>query len=404
MLKTSDMKSNSIKRYTWFALPAIILMTCCIPYGSFAAGAPVPSEMSKPMAQVLLLIIIVLALMIALLTNVVSGAAQLFMQKIIELKKVSTSEKATKIVGIILICFVSTSVFAADSPEIAQAVEPNLGGLSPISFYALISVIGLELVILLALLYNLKLLLAREVVSVLEEEVVKQKASFNFNQWWDKFNSFRPIQEETNIDLGHDYDGIRELDNRLPPWWLYGFYLCIIFGVIYIWRYSVSHSAPSNQEEFQIAMKIASEEKEAYLKKSANKVDENTVVYLSDASSLEAGKKIFATTCLACHLADGGGLVGPNLTDDYWIHGGGMKDIFKTIKYGWPEKGMKSWQEDYSPVQIAQVASYIKFLKGTKPAKPKEPQGDYYEDKPTVTPTTDSTKIAVDKKPTASNY
>lgn len=403
MLKTSDMKSNSIKRYTWFVLPVIMLMNCCIPFNSFAAGAPVPSEMSKPMAQVLLLIIIVLALMIALLANVVSGAAQLFMQKIAELKKVTTSEKATKMVGIILICFLSNGVFAADSPKIAQVVEPNLGGLSSLSFYALTSVIGLELVILLALLYNLQLLLAKEVVSVIQEEVVKPKTSFNFNQWWDKINSFRPIQEETNIDLGHNYDGIRELDNRLPPWWLYGFYLCIIFGVIYFWRYSVSHTAPSNQEEFQIAMKIASEEKEAYLKKSANKVDENTVIYLSDAGSLEAGKKIFATTCLACHLADGGGLVGPNLTDDYWIHGGGMKDIFKTIKYGWPEKGMKSWQEDYSPVQIAQVASYIKSLKGTKPAKPKEPQGDFYEDKPVSAPSADSTKIAADKKTTASN-
>lgn len=397
------MKRNSIKRYTCFVLPAIMLMTCCIPYSSFAAGAPVPSEMSKPMAQVLLLIIIVLALMIALLTNVVSGVAQLFMQKITELKKVSASEKATKTVGIILICFVSAGVFAAGSPEVAQIVEPNLGGLSSLSFYALISVIGIELVILLALLYNLKLLLAKEVASVIHAEVVKPKTSFNFDQWWDKFNRFRPIQEETNIDLGHNYDGIRELDNRLPPWWLYGFYLCIIFGVIYFWRYSVSHSAPSNQEEFQIAMKIASEEKEAYLKKSANKVDENTVIYLSDANSLEAGKKIFETTCLACHLADGGGLVGPNLTDDYWIHGGGMKDIFKTIKYGWPEKGMKSWQEDYSPVQIAQVASYIKSLKGTKPAKPKEPQGDYYEEKQKSVPTTDSTKIAIDKKSTALN-
>ena len=101
---------------------------------------------------------------------------------------------------------------------------------------------------------------------------------------------------------------------------------------------------------------------------------------MSDASNLEAGKKIFTTTCAACHAADGGGMVGPNLTDNYWIHGGSIVDIFKTIKYGWPEKGMKSWQEDYSPVQMAQLSSYVKSLTGTKPAKAKEPQGDLFSD------------------------
>ena len=130
------------------------------------------------------------------------------------------------------------------------------------------------------------------------------------------------------------------------------------------------------------------------MKKSANKVDENTVVYLTDATSLGEGKKIFTTICAACHLADGGGSVGPNLTDDYWLHGGGIKDIFKTIKYGWPEKGMKSWKDDYTPVQIAQLASYVKSLHGTKPGKPKEPQGVLYEEKAAAV-TADTTKKTV---------
>jgi cytochrome c oxidase cbb3-type subunit 3 len=235
-------------------------------------------------------------------------------------------------------------------------------------------------------LYNLKVLLAKESVAK-----AKTKPAFSFSKWWEKANKLRPIQEEANIDLGHDYDGIRELDNRLPPWWLYGFYCCILFAVIYLYRFHVAHTAPLPKEELQIAMNIAAAEKEAYLKNAANNVNENTVTYLTDPASLEDGKKIFTTICMACHQADGGGNVGPNLTDKYWLHGGSIKDIFKTIKYGWPEKGMKSWEDDYSPLQIAHIASYVKSLQGTKPAKPKEPQGTLYEETETA-PAADSAK------------
>ena len=193
---------------------------------------------------------------------------------------------------------------------------------------------------------------------------------------WDKMNSFRPVEQEAQIDMGHEYDGIRELDNRLPPWWLYGFYICIIFAVIYLWRFHVSHSAPLAQEELQIAMQEAEIQKENYLKKSANNVDENNVTLLSDASAIAGGKAVYVQNCAACHGKDGEGVVGPNLTDDYWLHGGSVKDVFKTIKYGWPEKGMKSWKDDLSPIQVAQVAGFIKSLRGTKPPNAKEKQGE----------------------------
>ena len=279
-----------------------------------------------------------------------------------------------------LVCLLSsTTVIAADEPAaISIAATNTISGLTPTAFYSLIAVVGVQLLVLLWLLYHLKTLLAKEIVAVAtveEKEPVLQK-------WWNKMNSFRPVQEEANIDLGHDYDGIRELDNRLPPWWLYGFYTCIIFSVIYLWRYHVSHSAPSSLQELAIVMEKAELEKENYLKKAANNVNENTVTYLSDAGSLEAGRKIFITACAACHATDGGGTVGPNLADDYWLHGGSLSAIFTSIKYGWPEKGMKSWKDDYSPLQIAQLTSYIKSLKGTQPATPKEPQGELYEEKP----------------------
>ncbi len=119
---------------------------------------------------------------------------------------------------------------------------------------------------------------------------------------------------------------------------------------------------------------------EEYMKKSANSVDEHTVKQLSDANRIENGKTLFLQNCAACHGKGGEGGVGPNLTDDYWLHGGSVNDVFKTIKYGVPQKGMISWKSQLSPGNIQEITSYIRTLKGTNPANPKAPQGDKYEE------------------------
>ena len=253
-------------------------------------------------------------------------------------------------------------------------------------------VIFIELLVIAALLYNLRVLLE---IRSKKKALAAQKATAKpMLSWWDRLNKFKPVEQEVDLDLGHDYDGIRELDNRLPPWWLYGFYACIVFSVIYLWRYHVSHTAPLSGEEYQLAVKEAEIKKSAYLVKAANNVDENTVKFLPGATDLAAGQKVFETACFACHGKLGEGGVGPNLTDDYWLHGGSISDIFKTIKYGVPEKGMKSWKDDYSPSQVAQIASYIQSLKGTNPPGAKAPQGNLFTGE--GTPATDSTATAKD--------
>lgn len=334
----------------------------------WAAGPPVPSEMKNPTAQLLVGIIVALLLVIVLLAYVVTGAAELYLERYKETKQSSGK------IGVWLLLVTSSMMSVpAMAQDQSQAVVPEL---SSTSLNTLIAVIILELGVIFYLLINLRSLLSKD------KEVVKStKPSFSFAAWWDQINRFRPVQEEANIDLGHDYDGIRELDNRLPPWWLYGFYACIVFAGVYLWRYHVSHNGALSAEEYQLAVTKAAEAKEAYLAKAANKVDETTVVYQSSSDYLAGGQKIFVTACAPCHLADGGGSVGPNLTDDYFLHGNDIKDIFKTIKYGYPEKGMKSWQDDYTPAQIAQLSSYVKSLHGTKPSKPKEPQGTLIESK-----------------------
>lgn len=189
----------------------------------------------------------------------------------------------------------------------------------------------------------------------------------------------KPVEREADILLDHDYDGIHELDNNLPPWWVWGFYATIAYAVVYL-AIHVTGDALNTKLEYDREMAAAKEKVDAYLATSANAVDENNVVALADAADLDAGAKIFAENCAACHLADGGGSVGPNLTDAYWIHGGGIKNVFTTIKYGVPAKGMISWKDQLGPLKMQQVASYVLSLQGTTPANPKAAEGDLWTD------------------------
>lgn len=375
---------------------SIICMLLFAPASVFAAGPPKTSELANPLAIILLVIIVGLLLVIALLATIIITGAKVNLQRFMEEKKRNAA--VTKVVSVLLFCLVGSLAFAAETPAAQTVVaETTIAGLSYLSFYVLLSVIFLEILILVVLLFNLKKLLSQEAAfeeAIQAEGVVAVKKSWMAGvfEWWDRINRFRPLKEETQIDLGHDYDGIHELDNRLPPWWLYGFYLCIFIAGVYLYRYHVAHSAPLSGEEYKIEMVKADVEKQEYLKTSANNVDENTVKLLTNASDLEAAKQTFVTVCGACHRPDGGGNVGPNLTDDYWLHGGRIQDVFKTIKYGWPDKGMKSWKDDYSPLQIEQLASYVKSLRGSHPANPKDPQGVLFSEGSA----TDSTKAKPD--------
>lgn len=190
----------------------------------------------------------------------------------------------------------------------------------------------------------------------------------------------KPIEEEGEIVLDHNYDGIRELDNKLPPWWLYGFYLTIIFAGVYLLRYQV-FDGTKQAMEYENEVEDARLALEEYKKTAKDLVDVNTVELLTDPADLAAGKVIFNENCVACHKPDGGGGIGPNLTDAYWILGGGIKNVFNTISEGGRDgKGMVSWKNDLKPVQMAQVASYVLSFQGTTPAEPKEPEGELWVD------------------------
>lgn len=188
-----------------------------------------------------------------------------------------------------------------------------------------------------------------------------------------------PVEDEDEILMEDDYDGIKELDNRIPPWFTYLFYATIIFGIFYMLTYYVFKTGKLQAAEYEAEMKAANLKKTEMMAASKNSVTEENVKLLSDASALASGKQIFKSNCVPCHGPGGGGVVGPNLTDDYWIHGGGIKNIYKTIKNGVLTKGMPNWGAQFNNKQIQEVASYVISLHGTHPANAKPPQGKKWE-------------------------
>lgn len=173
----------------------------------------------------------------------------------------------------------------------------------------------------------------------------------------------------------HEYDGIRELDNKMPFWLRWLFYLSILFAIVYLVRFFIFKS----EDLYQLA-EYNKEVAKAGERPSAAGSETFEIVLLEDDASLASGKETWEKTCAVCHMADGGGLVGPNMTDKYWIHGNTLEDIMNVISNGVIEKGMIPYKDQIPAQKRLEVASYILArLQGSTPANPKEPQGDLYE-------------------------
>ncbi|MBK7098981.1 MAG: c-type cytochrome [Sphingobacteriales bacterium] len=242
--------------------------------------------------------------------------------------------------------------------------------------YSLLLIIALEIVAIVALLRWHRFFTGIEGME--EAKLESLKSTNSFNNWWNSINKFKSIENEDDIDMGHSYDGIRELNNVLPPWFTWTFIASIVFGFGYLWKYHwSSNPAPNQYQAYEKEVAAAKIKQDAYLKSRGDLVNE-TNVKMVDAAGVEAGKKLFSSNCAVCHSDKGQGGVGPNLTDDFWLHGGNINDIFKTIKYGVVEKGMQSWKDVFSPDQIADLSSYIITLHGTNPPGAKEPQGELF--------------------------
>ncbi|MFN8283478.1 MAG: cbb3-type cytochrome c oxidase N-terminal domain-containing protein [Chitinophagales bacterium] len=332
----------------------------------------------------LCIIALILLFIIIILGMTLNTAIDYYKNKKAEEETKSNSSSVIKpllLVGCIVLIqnAFSQSQLAPPVKEITNPPQMIAG----LYFYGYITVIAVELLIILFFLRTIRILTGID--------NFKQAKQTSNKSLWQTINQFKPLEEEHNMDTGHNYDGIRELDNITPPWFIAGFAASIIFAMVYLYRYDISHSMPSQIEEFETEVHEAKIIQDSLLKLEGNKVDENTVAMLG-AADIDAGRKLFVSNCAACHGDKGQGGVGPNFTDEYWLHKGSIKDVFKSIKYGWTDKGMKAWKDDFSPTQIAQLASYVKSLKGTNPPGAKEKQGELYVEEVATVPIADSSK------------
>ena len=373
-----------IKNISLFILATVLSLS------AFAQPTLLPAkpEVTNYMQMLMVTVAILLVVVIWILTRVLLMVSK---------QALSLSKAGRKVMMIFVVVmgsmftkksFAQAADALADGSTIASSVD-FYGGVSYNTFWTMSTVILLELLVIFLLVLFIKNIFRS--IHPVEKIIVQgklQSGSWMIRTWHrlDKqfFTKAIPLEKEADMLLDHDYDGIKELDNALPPWWKYGFYITIVVAVFYIFKFEVWHTGMNPTQEYAEEMSAAKIQTDAYLASAKENVDENSVVQL-DAAGAAAGKEIFTKTCVACHLAEGQGSVGPNLTDEYWIHGGGVKDIFKTIKYGYPDKGMQSWQTTYSPVQMQQLATYIRTLKGTNPPNPKAPQGDLYKEVAVIT-------------------
>ena len=255
-------------------------------------------------------------------------------------------------------------------------------------FYILVAVLFfVALLVLLVALYML------QVVNLMTQQAAKERAeklgipykpepSF-WERLWEKSNDLVPIEREGEILLDHNYDGIRELDNHLPPWWKGLFYGTIVFSVVYILFYHVLDTMPLQKQEYENEVAMANAQLQK-LKASSPlaSIDESNVEATTDVQALVEGKQTFMNTCASCHRKDGGGDIGPNLTDEFWLHGGSIKDIFKTVRHGIPATNMIAWEAVMSPEKMKNVSSYIITIMGSNPPNAKKPQGTLFKSEP----------------------
>jgi cytochrome c oxidase cbb3-type subunit 3 len=276
------------------------------------------------------------------------------------------------------LCTICQPVLADDHSMIPSNIE-NYIGYGAIMLMLIMFVIAM-LVILRAVKVLTKVILknegyTNEQIAAELNPVKVSKERKPKGEVWQKLLSLRPLTEEKEILIEHAYDGIQELDNPIPAWFMYLFYGTIVFSICYLLNYQVFHIGQNQYEEYKTEMVEADIAHKLYLSKAANQVDENTVKLTHDPAVITSGQAIFKTNCVPCHGDHAQGVVGPNLTDDYWLHGGKINDLFKTVKYGVLTKGMPTWEKVLSPKQISDVVNYVKSLHGTNPPNAKAPQG-----------------------------
>ncbi|MBS1513356.1 MAG: c-type cytochrome [Bacteroidetes bacterium] len=368
--------TESIKKKITLAVAAVMGATVAAAQTTAPAASTVESSYNQ-LAILLVIMTVVLAFVLWGLGQVLVVLSRQLMEK---------NKNAVKVmVGLLVTVLLLSSngaIAQSTTGKDAVTVVPNYGGLSATTYYMFVTVIVTEVLAVLFLAFSIR----RIYMELMPAKEAGVAAKSGLRIWWDNldkkiFTKAVPVEKEADVLLDHDYDGIKELDNALPPWWKYGFYFTIGVAVIYLFYFHVFAYGKNPTEEYQAEMDKAKIEKEIYDANNKDKIDENNVP-MADATGLAWAKGVFHEPgkCASCHGDNGQGNSGPNLTDDYWIHKGSLNDIYKSVKGGYLDKGMPNWDAVYTPKEISFLASYVKSLHGSNPAGAKPPQGDLYVD------------------------
>ncbi len=370
---------------------ALLLLTGFILLAQDSAAPKTVTSANNLLAILLIITTVVLAFVIWGMGQVLIALSRQL------LDKNKAAAKAISLTILVLLSMLSQNVLAQDAAE-AVKVLPNYGGLSASTFYFLVSVIATEIIVILFLVFSIRRVYA-ELVPAKAAAVAKESTLAALWVKLDKklFTKAIPLEKEADALLDHNYDGIQELDNALPPWWKYGFIITIGFAFVYLLNFHVLGNGKNPTEEYTAEMNKAEVEKAEYEAKNKDRIDVANVP-MANAAGIEKGRENYTANCIACHGASGEGGVGPNLTDNYWLHNGSLNDIYNTIKKGYPDKGMQSWAIKFNPKEISELASFVKSIKGTNPPNGKIPQGDLYNetagnDSSAIKATADSIKI-----------
>ena len=359
-----------------------------------AAVAAAPSE-DNTLRYVLMGVAIFLALVIV--------GAGFLLSYFIDINKKEISKNASNNIIKTIALFIASALisvqgFAQEAAEKTTEEATKVVGESsfwnyPLDITILLGVIIIEFIVIIYLLsLGKRLGFYKKAAAKGEYDASGKLKVKTFFQW---ANDTVALEDEASLDLNHEYDGIRELNNKIPRWWSLAFLFTVVIAVVYLYRFYISETFPLQLDELKAENVKADKKVKEYLKLSGGNVDENTVK-MADAAGVKEGGELFTKNCAACHGYKGEGTIGPNLTDKFWIHDGGLKGIFYSIKYGWVEKGMKSWKDDFSPIQIQNIASYIKSIEGSNPPNGKAPEGKEF-----VAAATDATPAAADSSAAA---
>jgi len=308
---------------------------------------------------IVMLVFTVILFIFAILASVTASNSAGYLER----KNKENKGSAGKAAGLLaLLAFIPQLSFGA-----SEVTEPSFEiPFDDNSFYA---VLLFDICLVAYTMYMLGV--SNGLIGVLHPRKKKRSA---FKLWKEKLVDATPIEQEGSITLDHEYDGIRELDNNLPPWWKYGFYITIVWAVGYLTYYHLL-GGPLQEQEYLTEMVEGELEVAQYIADHPEQINANNVELLTDEATLNKGRGLFKKHCVTCHMDGGAGGAGPNLTDKYWIYDGDIKGVFTTISEG-ANNGMKAWKTQLNGIEIQAVASYVLQLDPILPPLGQEPKGE----------------------------